>query len=1495
MSKSNYADQLNQGKWLIDKIHDGQIGRLSRAEYKDQLETLNDWESLAGAEASVKERYQGRYLFELVQNANDAIIEFYEESGKWPENREIRIELREHSLLVANSGQPFAEDNIQSLCRLHKSTKTHKQIGHKGIGFKSVLEICDIPEIYSDIYAFGYDGFQFKQDVENVMRVVCDRKLPTLKAPYPRYINQLPEDERVRIEQLFDDLFVTVVRLPLMQPETSAQVAACMLLDIAPTLLLFMSAVETIVLQFPDGQEIAYWRTLHQQSDPKLNIVTLNKDDVEGTNLHSRWLILGPIEKPIIDRSLVKQLKEDAWNDVTALRFSFVIPLNDKSKEPLFHQQSHPFHVYFPTQEYSGLKFIVHGDFYVGDDRKTIPLNLLNRWLIDEICTYLADNGIELLKLFWPHSLTLLDILAPLNLPEREFARHFIDVYLHALSMAPFVPIDGGHYKTPDEIRFPPPYANDEEFRKIFPASHLRGQEKWAYPIPAVAAAEEDRKIKFLLAPEMGAQQLSPQYIFQKMMERGLPPIEKAVDLLAFLADWYEKLPRIKYPQDYRHEFIELLKELPIFPTMEGWAKPGNARVFHASLRPNAQPIEVPAGFELSIIRRDFYPLTNASNSNQYKLFNDLGARDYAFRDIVRDVILPRLIDETRFNALMHENQDSVVKAYRLLKSYHEEAGTTTEFADRLRLVLVPTTNCQSEKRVVWKPTNDCYFGRSWPGGDVLEQVYGQFKDCYFLDSIPGLDMSDEGLEKDNWAAFFRWLGVMNRPRMLSSTNSNYISYDNRNRQPQGLRSARWVDYIGEFQKNFKCLNNLYNHGFSRRLCMGAYEIHHFSDLVDEGDHSKLYALFSLLSQHWVYYKNYTKADFKCARNQKCPSQQIPSYLLYELRKSPWLPAQIGEHVTEPLSPDQIWLLGETDPTDVRRLVPTLPENLLIDGLGELARYLKFVTSSTAQIEDYVRLLELLPERYRVDLADLDDYERQRWNKSVRAVFNWICERIQTGLVNRGEDAPPRPENLKLLVFRGDTLDYTIADSTDLVYPNDNFLADRWKEKLAFLRINDDWRRLREWLNVPNITDVVESSWNWEGELTIETRKLQTSFERARPFFLALIRQAQPSTYERTILPRLQRLNMHVVKHLIVMEHIKNLPDLGPITQPEKVYLEKRDEPIERGAVRARVGDLYVTTAVLDNLDLLGDYIADYIEIARMGDSFVILINRDSDEARMRFLESKKLTQKDVEQVLNDLALGDEGLFDDNREQKKHNDELIIKAITAAEAANSEPTPFSSITSDKGKGAAIEKNNPTMLSVIHYPELLLDQAPEGVEFAVPLAIMNTENGPNKKIGVGKGGGYGSIPDKEVAAELGRRGEEWAYRIEKNRLMKLGFNPEELEELEELVWVADRIPTANHDIRSIHEDANGKQYEIYIEVKANAGTSRYIRLSRSEFELAVQQREKYWLYWIGNADNETPDKPVCYRNIAKLIAEHKIELNVDTIAMILPEESGDNEG
>lgn len=161
--------------------------------------------------------YGGRFLHELIQNGYDA---------NPAEGARGRIavllaadEGAHGALYVANTGAGFSASNVRRIGSLGLSDKPiGAGIGNKGVGFKSVLQICTTPEVYSTLRN-GEPGFCFRfatasdipalvdGDEGSVQQVLDELSLYTLTIPTA----SVP----VKARQFWDDGYATVIRLPL--------------------------------------------------------------------------------------------------------------------------------------------------------------------------------------------------------------------------------------------------------------------------------------------------------------------------------------------------------------------------------------------------------------------------------------------------------------------------------------------------------------------------------------------------------------------------------------------------------------------------------------------------------------------------------------------------------------------------------------------------------------------------------------------------------------------------------------------------------------------------------------------------------------------------------------------------------------------------------------------------------------------------------------------------------------------------------------------------------------------------------------------------------------------------------------------------------------------------------------------------------------------------------------------------------------------------------
>ena len=158
-----------------NKYYDSILERLQAKIYAfmdDIRRGTNIFEGRRSIEEQLSEEYHARFLIELMQNADDAC-------GK---DGRILILIRQEPsprVVVFNTGKGFTRKNFESLCTLGLTDKNPEEaIGNKGLGFRSVLEVCKSPVIYSsDINRLEntqprFDGYCFCFDPDELVNAL---------------------------------------------------------------------------------------------------------------------------------------------------------------------------------------------------------------------------------------------------------------------------------------------------------------------------------------------------------------------------------------------------------------------------------------------------------------------------------------------------------------------------------------------------------------------------------------------------------------------------------------------------------------------------------------------------------------------------------------------------------------------------------------------------------------------------------------------------------------------------------------------------------------------------------------------------------------------------------------------------------------------------------------------------------------------------------------------------------------------------------------------------------------------------------------------------------------------------------------------------------------------------------------------------------------------------------------------------------------------------
>jgi hypothetical protein len=381
--------------------HADAVLRRSRRRIELFVEAGDDWrfaESLKSVSEDTAQEYQGRALFELLQNGYDALA---------PKERHGRLlvlldaQAGPHgTLYFANEGAPFSESNFKAITEFGLSNKgAGEGIGNKGLGFRSVLQLTDWPEIYSkrrpDEDTFGGYCFRFAtpSDIrdlvldEQLAREVAE-KVSALALPVPAHVTDR------RVANLGRDGYVTVVRLPLRNSRATeaAREQLEAIADHDAPLLLFLERLSALEIRY-HGAEDSWDRVLDrsQRPFPALRddswITEIDLGD-QGQYLHAVRRISSAAMREAIESSISAREIDENWRDwdgeatvalalgldqpIEVARLYTFLPMSDLARSP-----------------FSGH---VHAPFFTKLARLDISESVvLNRFLLDEVATLTKD------------------------------------------------------------------------------------------------------------------------------------------------------------------------------------------------------------------------------------------------------------------------------------------------------------------------------------------------------------------------------------------------------------------------------------------------------------------------------------------------------------------------------------------------------------------------------------------------------------------------------------------------------------------------------------------------------------------------------------------------------------------------------------------------------------------------------------------------------------------------------------------------------------------------------------------------------------------------------------------------------------------------------------------------------------------------------------------------------------------------------------------------
>jgi hypothetical protein len=295
-----------------------------------------------GTEQSVlSSGYRYRQIFEVVQNAADAILEAVEATE---DGGRILVRITETHLYVGNTGAPLNKDGIIALLGANSSRKRKNQIGRFGLGFKSLLALGGAIELFSRSVSIRFDPLACQRTISEELRLPPEEMPPGLRMA--EVISFEREAERDKHLADLGSWATTVLRAQI-QLEGMREHLLQELENFPREFVLFLPVEVSMELQL--GDEML--RIVRREQEG--STVILREDDQE-----ERWIV-AQRDVPITDA-----MRKDAGtlhgrNELLEVPLMWAVPL-DTSED-----SAGKFWAFFPTDTRSRVSGIINAPWKI--------------------------------------------------------------------------------------------------------------------------------------------------------------------------------------------------------------------------------------------------------------------------------------------------------------------------------------------------------------------------------------------------------------------------------------------------------------------------------------------------------------------------------------------------------------------------------------------------------------------------------------------------------------------------------------------------------------------------------------------------------------------------------------------------------------------------------------------------------------------------------------------------------------------------------------------------------------------------------------------------------------------------------------------------------------------------------------------------------------------------------------------------------------------------
>jgi hypothetical protein len=662
------------------------------------------------------DRYTERthFIFELLQNAEDALRWREEADPKHSFPRNVKFLLFPDHLEVTHYGLPFNEEHVRGICSIKRGTKQEKltDLGKFGIGFKSVYAHTKSPEVHSGDEHFVIQSYVHPQAVA------------TRKPREGETLFYIPFDhDEILPEQAYAEISERLSKL-------------------GSRTLLFLNQIDSIDWEIVGKGNGSYIREGKNQRGYKE--VTLGGQANTGNtsmpfNLQE-WLVFS--------RPVITPQNEIAGQVEVAFKLASE---NEGSTRSIVKAEDANLVVFFPTEKETHCGFLIQGPYKTTPSRDNVPHdNKWNSYLVKETAVLLAETLIKLvnMKMVSIGLLQALPLLRNIEIPDAWMFQPLYDVMIKTLMEYPLIPAAGGRFVSGRCARFARGKGLVELFGRPQLTQLLTTDEghKLDWVSPEISESRSGTSSIFaFLRHDLEIKQIEPEDLPWLLTEQFFQAqsLSWMAKFYAFLLD-HERLWRIGKPRGalLDEPFIRLQDNRHVAP-------------FQMDGTPNAYlPADADSNF-------DTVHRLLAKHKKCAEFFRKLGLSEPDIVSEVLDKIVPQYeSDEIDISDKKHDKN-----IRKILRALASDSPNRQVLIDRLKPLTFLSAIKRGSEEVFLKHPGYIYFRNK-----RLETYFDQCDDVWFLSE------SETLIGRSNIENLLKELGVEDKPRrILVQTEDDHV------------------------------------------------------------------------------------------------------------------------------------------------------------------------------------------------------------------------------------------------------------------------------------------------------------------------------------------------------------------------------------------------------------------------------------------------------------------------------------------------------------------------------------------------------------------------------------------------------------------------------------------------------------------------------------------------------------------------------------------------